>query len=388
MKKIVFLLALLLGINGASAQGCLPEGIIFNTQGQINNFRINYPNCTQIEGDVLISGYNIVNLNGLSSITSIGGSLRIECNEALNSLAGLSSLTYVGGSLFLAGNMVLGELTGLHNISFIGADVQLTNNVALINLVGLHGLTSIQGKLWIEDNDALTSLMGLNNITAISGCVRVISNDVLLSLEGLNNLAWVGGNLSIGGEGHLGGLGNPQLTNLLALFNLTSVDGYIEIGYNTSLTSLTGIDNIGMGSVSGLSVYQNDVLSECEVASVCGYLSAPGSTVFISNNATGCNSIEELTDACLSLPADQFAFTSQPMHVFPNPSVGIIQVELPATGTSGCYSVLDLTGREKLTGSFSGDRFQADLSLLPPGVYLLRVSQEKAVLSIRIIRLK
>ena len=33
---------------------CLPEGITFTTQEQIDNFQTNYPGCTEIEGDVYI----------------------------------------------------------------------------------------------------------------------------------------------------------------------------------------------------------------------------------------------------------------------------------------------------------------------------------------------
>jgi len=58
-------------------QPCLPEGITFETQAQIDNFQENYPGCTMIEGDVNISGPDITNLIGLSSIISIGGILEI-----------------------------------------------------------------------------------------------------------------------------------------------------------------------------------------------------------------------------------------------------------------------------------------------------------------------
>ena len=33
---------------------CLPEGITFSTQAEIDNFQTNYPGCTEIEGDVVI----------------------------------------------------------------------------------------------------------------------------------------------------------------------------------------------------------------------------------------------------------------------------------------------------------------------------------------------
>lgn len=61
-------------IHGFS-QSCLPEGITFNTQEQIDSFQVNYPGCTEIEGGVLIEGTDIENLDGLEVITSIGGYL-------------------------------------------------------------------------------------------------------------------------------------------------------------------------------------------------------------------------------------------------------------------------------------------------------------------------
>jgi hypothetical protein len=56
----------------AISQPCLPDGITFNTQEQIDNFQINHPNCTEIEGGVVIEGDDITNLDSLIVITSIG----------------------------------------------------------------------------------------------------------------------------------------------------------------------------------------------------------------------------------------------------------------------------------------------------------------------------
>lgn len=81
-KSYVLLLALLVA-SGATAQNiqpcstCLPEGIGFGTQAQIDNFQTNYPNCTVILGNVTIYGNDIANLNGLSILTSIGGIFQI-----------------------------------------------------------------------------------------------------------------------------------------------------------------------------------------------------------------------------------------------------------------------------------------------------------------------
>jgi hypothetical protein len=89
MKKLILILAMVL-LNFCniysqphmsdtmllpSGQGCLPEGITFSTQDQIDNFQVNYPGCTEIEGFVIIQGNDISNLDGLSVLTAVGGFL-------------------------------------------------------------------------------------------------------------------------------------------------------------------------------------------------------------------------------------------------------------------------------------------------------------------------
>ncbi len=59
------------------SQSCLPDGITFSTQSEINSFQTNYPNCTAIEGNVIILGTDISNLNGLSVLTNIEGDLSV-----------------------------------------------------------------------------------------------------------------------------------------------------------------------------------------------------------------------------------------------------------------------------------------------------------------------
>ena len=55
MKKITLLIALFIGLQVvAFSQSCLPDGITFSSQAAIDNFQVNHPNCTEIEGDVFI----------------------------------------------------------------------------------------------------------------------------------------------------------------------------------------------------------------------------------------------------------------------------------------------------------------------------------------------
>ena len=207
----------------ASSQPCLPEGITFTTQAEIDNFQTNHPNCTEIEGDVTISGNDITNLNGLSVLTAIGESL------------------------------------------FIG------HNNAMINLTGLENLSSIGGHLNIWANNALISLTGLDNVTSIGESLFIGNNNAIINLTGLENLS--------------------------------SIGGYLNICENNALTSLTGLDNVGAASIVNLFIIDNYSLSNCEVQSICNYLSNPNGTVNIYGNATACNNPPEVANACgITLP--------------------------------------------------------------------------------------
>ena len=94
-------------IYSCPSSSCLPEGITFTTQEQIDNFQTNYPGCNEIEGNVTINGIDISNLNGLNVVTSIGGSLLIFGNDILINLSGLNSLNIIGGGLRIHGNAAL-----------------------------------------------------------------------------------------------------------------------------------------------------------------------------------------------------------------------------------------------------------------------------------------
>ncbi len=385
MKKLFILLVALLGLNCANAQYCLPEGIWFSTQAQISNFVSDHPGCSQIEGNVIISGYTITDLDGLSVLTAIGGSLMIECNEALASLAGLHNLTAIGGNLYLEGNLVLTSLAGLDHVTFIGGDVELTNNVALINLTGLEGLTSVNGKLWIDDNESLTSLSGLGNVATTAGVVRIYSNNSLENLSGLEGLTSIGGCLIIGGQGHLGGVGNPSLTSLMGLYNVTSIGGMIDIGYNSSLSDLAGLDNINAGSICSLFIYENDTLKSCAVQSICDYINDPNGTVFISNNATGCNDQGEVGEACIRL-SETGAVAERIFSAYPNPSSGCITIEMKSGPANGFLVISDLTGQEIVIQNMTDSKTQIDLSSFPAGIYFAKLNTNNTYEAVKLIK--
>jgi len=301
------------------SQGCLPEGISFYTQEQIDNFQANYPGCTEIEGYILISGYtHITNLEGLNIISSISGFLAIVGNLNLDNLEGLNALTYIGGDL-------------------------------------------IVGDAYVGNTD-LTSLEGLNNLTSIGGNVQIGMNFSLSSLNGLENLTSIGGILEI--------YYNENLISIMNLCNLTNVGGSIQIALNEYLTSLTGLDNINPGSMTDLSIYQNFSLSTCDVQSICEYLAAPIGTIEIHDNAIGCNSPEEVVIHCLTSTPESTGDGT--VILSPNPATTFITLTAPGDLPIEQAIVYNHLGQKVLTAKPVNNT--VDVSGLKAGMYLIEVS--------------
>ncbi|MHC1778572.1 MAG: T9SS type A sorting domain-containing protein [Lentimicrobium sp.] len=323
MKKLTLIIAAIaLSCNIVFSQGCLPAGIYFFSQDQIDNFQANYPGCTEIEGDVTISGPNITNLDGLNVLTSIGSYLSIGNyeggNPALTSLSGLDNLTSIGGSLMITQNDAITSMTGLDNLTTIGGDLSIYGNPALTSLSGLESLASIGGGLGIGYNDTLASLNGLESLAFIGGWLSISGNEALANLSGLESLTSIGGGLeiqlnyalnslsglenltSIGGGLHIGDNsgGNPALTSLNGLENLTSIGGDLAIYNNNALTSLSGLDNLtSIGG--GLHIGDMYIGGNPALASLVGLasLTSIGGGLYIEkNNAltslTGLDNIE------------------------------------------------------------------------------------------------
>jgi hypothetical protein len=228
-------------------------------------------------------------------------------------------------------------------LTSIGDGLSIYSHPALTNLTGLEGLNNINGDLWIQGNTTLTSLTGLDNLTSIGRYLDIEYNNAL--------------------------------TNLTGLDNLTSIGEYLYIYSNSALTSLTGLDNIDAGSLSGLYIGQNSNLSTCAIQSICDYLKSPSGTIYISENATGCNSPEEVDSACAYLTIGRVNLQDA-LTLYPNPASTEITIETPATGQ---LSILNLNGQPLITSQVKEAKTVVDISTLPSGIYVVKVVGEKGV---------
>lgn len=137
---------------------CLSSGISFTSQDQIDQFAGLYPNCTEIDGTVLI---------------------KESYQGEITSLAGLSQVTQINGDLRVANNYELTTLYGLHNLDFVDGSILIFENDALTSLVALHGIDRIRGYLSIGKNEVLESIEGIENIYYGITDLRLFANPLL-----------------------------------------------------------------------------------------------------------------------------------------------------------------------------------------------------------------
>lgn len=319
---------------------CLPFGNYYvTTQEEAENFGSLYPGCDTINGLLSIKGDNITSLPGLIGIVRIDGYFSSGPTQNLINFSGLDSLKVI------TGGMQIGWWEGSYNS-------------ALQNFSGLDNLTSV-GRVEIINNQSLQNFEGLGNLRKM-GMTEIIYNDILTSLNGLNKLDTVNELLSIGG--------NPMLTDLSGLKSLRRITGRLEINHNDQLTSLYGLDSAKMDYVS---VGNNPLLSECDVKSVCDFLATPGSWAYIEQNTTGCNSREEVEEACQVGINDISGFEN--MLIYPNPADDFFRINIFENELNYQITVLNSSGQTLIEKQIHTDDQWVNVSKLQKGIYLVKL---------------
>jgi len=145
VKKLLFILIILLYCSNVWAQ-CPFQDIKLDTQQEVDEFMLLYPDCTELIGNLTIGGF-----------TPQGD---------IKNLLALDQIEVIGGDLFIGNNDSLTTLTGLDNITS-AKHVGVLNNSILNDLTALKNITELEEGLYIGFNDSLSSLIGLENITFI-----------------------------------------------------------------------------------------------------------------------------------------------------------------------------------------------------------------------------
>jgi hypothetical protein len=253
------------------------EGDVYlETQEDVENF--GNQGFTGITGSLTITGLkypDVTDLNFLSDLESIGGSLVLEDNYSLENLDGLQNILSLGGDFVLYYNgSTLKEIDGLNGLTEIGGNLKIWNNLDLENLDGLSNLTSLGGGISLRDNNSLVSISGIPGFQEINGDFEIHGNN-LQNLDALENLKVVNGTLKlreteiedISGLYNLETVGGDfwimqmyGLTELIGFDKLTSIQGTFHFSNNTNLDKVQGFSNLSY--LGGVYLDGGGILSE------------------------------------------------------------------------------------------------------------------------------
>ncbi|MEL7361877.1 MAG: T9SS type A sorting domain-containing protein, partial [Bacteroidota bacterium] len=220
-------------------------------------------------------------------------------------------------------------------------------------------LAAVGRTLVISDNDALVSLAGLGDLATVAFTLTIASNAALASLDGLERLVSV-----------------VQNIDLRANAVLAEVD------------ALQAVASIG----NDLLVTGNPFLDDC-ARGLGPILSGEGllGTTDIRDNATGCNSVDEIlaryTSNEGSAPDRRTRFTA----AYPSPASGSVTLAYTvARPAMAALDVFDALGRH--VASLAQGPHRAGLHehvwsgrALPDGVYIVRLRTDGAVRTTRVV---
>jgi len=365
MKYYIFALALFATI--FSFAQCPTATLILTTQAEIDDFAIEYPGCSDFEHELIISGNDITNLNGLSSLISVSnGVLRIRNNPNLLNLSGLNNIQSLPGGLHIENNAILnsiedlsdfnynylGQLTiknipnltsinGLNGIIEIG-NLTLDNVDNLLNVDDLSSINEIGSNLIIKNNENLQNLNGIENSYQGLYNLKIENNPSLLNLDGLKGVSIVIDNLYI--------INNDLITSLEGLNNINGNFNWVEVSIliqgNEMLDDISAIEQIDSQGITAMSIYNNPNLSVCSYHSVCLYISSNGN-YYIQDNAPGCNTAQEIIATCNTCPTGNLVFTTQSQidnFATNYPNCESLNVELRIEGSN----ITDLSGLSQI----------------------------------------
>lgn len=429
MKQKFTLLAFLSFCLAGFAQ-CPNSQIELTTQADVDNFAVNYPGCTEILNGFTIQGTGIVNLNGLSVLNSFGDSSVFTIQEtSITNFTGLDNLAYVGGSFKVIFNQNLENFNGLEQIETIRKNLFVSGSNLIINFDGFDSLNTIGGNLDVRSCAALRDFEGLNSlttlginsvnivgtrglnvencsslidfdflqgITEINGVLDIVNNQSLESFEGLNNVETIQGRFEVNDNNLLPNLlglnglvnvnqfnisSNEALESLEGLNNLQTINGSFRIRFNQNLENIYALSNVSPDFLSSvLLVEDNTSLPNCDIAIICENLFNPNLQIFISNNFSGCNTVNEIQDSCIL--ANDTAILDEETIVHPNPVSNLLQIETPPFFTLQEARVYSILGEELL---FTSEK-TIDFTNFTTGIYFVEVVTSRGSVLKKIIK--
>lgn len=320
MKKITFYLIVFLLTNICYSQCPTTNFLEFNSQAEVDEFLVDYPNCTELNTQLRIgvnpgSESDITNLDAFANIEIINGHLNLQNNPLLTSLEPFFGVILNNpGENSLQNHTIINSplITTLEGLfspeTFLnGPGLEISAMNGLTSLAGLENLTGIEGMIYLAGNEQLTNIDALSNISGEIGSIVIGGHPNLESISGLEGITGLSGDFTFFGFllwindndliEDLNSLSNIQTVNDVALFDGSRV----FIDDNASLQNIDGISQLDFSILSSLEfrIRDNSNLSICNVESVCGLIANDDNAdIIINNNNTYCTSIADVINEC------------------------------------------------------------------------------------------
>ena len=262
-------------------------------------------------------------------------------------MSGLVALDSILGNFTLISNNSLIDVLGLDSLNFILGDYNVAENPNLMSFPLTIALDSI-GALNVSGNGSLLDLTGLDSVRSIRGLVQIINNENLTSLEGLDSLT--------------------ALRGTLRMFN------------NVMLSDISSLSNVDPQTITDVAIENCESLSACAIESLCTFL-AGGGPSSISNNAVGCNSVDEVLLACFVAVGDPEEVSE--IILYPNPTNGHVELN---GNLDGIISITLLNSQGQSLDSWERIGSTLNLDKLPSGLYLATIQTKDSLLTKRILK--
>lgn len=351
LKKICFILIQIAFIYSIAAQ-CPSEDVIIKNKIDIENYLSNFGNCDSIYVNVEVSFVD--NVDFLKSVKYIDKEMHLY--SVNDSLKGLRNLTYVGSDLTILSNDQINFLNNFKSLSTINGTLILNDLENLLNVKFPNEQFKMDG-LFFSNNNNLDKLEFHYDISTMQE-IRVENSNLreISGMDSLNEIVFL------------------SLSNLDSLINIKGFESLNSIQYLFVLENkrLSNLDFLSHAeSIVEISIRNNDNLNDCN--GLCNYLLSQETFngLIIENNKTGCNSIEEILESCLTITQDH---VEKPKTlIYPNPINTHSNIYSSHEITS--VELIDLFGRivsKKYYSSYLG-QLEIEESL-PPGQYILVIS--------------
>ena len=236
-----------------------------------------------------------------SSLERVGGYYSVFSNDKLIDLGDFSSLERVGGYYSIGTNAGLLTVDDFSSLEYIGGDYSIRNNDNLLTIDGFSSLEYIRGSYSTHDNGILLTVGEFPSLDSVGGYYSVMNNDNLLTGGEFSSLEQIGSHFSI--------RENSKLENVGSFSSLVDIRGYFSITSNDSLRYLYDFPAlmtirgggayvpsvVGSRANAKVVVEDNSLLEYCCVLMGNTDLSLPSDSVYVNNNALGCDSVNDVS---------------------------------------------------------------------------------------------